>query len=155
VSGPEIPPLARALGRIPCGLYVVTSLAGARPVGFVASLLMQTGFRPPTLGVAVSPERAVLGALRESGRFSVSILDRDSRALMGRFFGKGEPFVGLDLVETGGPPALAGALAWLSCRVVGEHGLGDHVLVFGEVEHGATLRDGDPAVHLRKDGLGY
>jgi flavin reductase (DIM6/NTAB) family NADH-FMN oxidoreductase RutF len=151
----EIAPLARALGRIPCGLYVVTSVSNGRPLGFVASLLMQTGFRPPTLCVAVSPDRGALAAIRASGRFTVSILDHESRGAMGAFFGKSDPFLDLELAETGGPPALADALAWLSCRVRAEHEVGDHVVVFGEVEDGAPLRSGDPAVHLRKNGLGY
>jgi flavin reductase (DIM6/NTAB) family NADH-FMN oxidoreductase RutF len=52
-------------------------------------------------------------------------------------------------------PVLAGALAWIDCAVTGEHALDDHVVVFGRAEHGALLRPGDPAVHLRRDGLGY
>jgi flavin reductase (DIM6/NTAB) family NADH-FMN oxidoreductase RutF len=48
-----------------------------------------------------------------------------------------------------------GALAWLECRLTGEHATGDHVIVFGTVEHGGLLRAGDPAVHLRKNGLAY
>jgi 3-hydroxy-9,10-secoandrosta-1,3,5(10)-triene-9,17-dione monooxygenase reductase component len=54
-----------------------------------------------------------------------------------------------------GLPLLTGALAWVECRVAGEHVAGDHVVVFGTVEHGEVLRAGDPAVHLRKNGLAY
>jgi flavin reductase (DIM6/NTAB) family NADH-FMN oxidoreductase RutF len=55
----------------------------------------------------------------------------------------------------GGMPILSDALAWLDCRVTGEHEAGDHVVVFGEVEHAALLREGDPAIHLRRNGLAY
>ena len=41
------------------------------------------------------------------------------------------------------------------CEVTGEHPVGDHVVVFGAVTHAALLREGDPSIHLRKNGLGY
>ena len=33
--------------------------------------------------------------------------------------------------------------------------MGDHVVVFGTVEAGEKLRDGEPSIHLRKNGLAY
>lgn len=156
----EIAPLALALGRIPTGLYIVSTLADGRPLGFVGSLLMQVGLQPPTLCVAIAHGREHLTALRTHGRFSVSILDAASQGLMGAFFKKAEPgrspFDGLALLTTpGGLPALGDALAWLECQLTGEHATGDHVVVFATVAHGARLREGDPAVHLRKNGLSY
>jgi flavin reductase (DIM6/NTAB) family NADH-FMN oxidoreductase RutF len=153
-------PLAQALGRIPTGLYVVTTLQGGRPLGFVGSFVMQVGFAPPALLVAVAKGREHLAAIRAEGRFAVSVLDGASQGLMGAFFKKHEdgrsPFDALEHRSSpAGLPILAGALAWLDCRVTGEHALGDHVVVFGEAEHGELLRAGDPAVHLRKNGLGY
>jgi flavin reductase (DIM6/NTAB) family NADH-FMN oxidoreductase RutF len=153
-------PLALALGRIPTGLYVVTTLHDGRPLGFVASFLMQAGFEPPTVSLAIAAEREHLGAIRAHRRFAVSVLDDASRELMSAFFKRPEagrsPF---DRVahrpSPGGLPLLAGALAWLECRVAGEHVAGDHVVVFATVEHGEVLRAGDPAVHLRKNGLAY
>ena len=44
---------ALALGRIPSGLYVVTTLRDERAVGFVGSFVMQMGFAPPTVAIAV------------------------------------------------------------------------------------------------------
>ena len=55
----------------------------------------------------------------------------------------------------GGMPILDGALAWLDCVVSGEHDAGDHIVVFGTVENADLLREGDPTVHLRKNGLSY
>jgi flavin reductase (DIM6/NTAB) family NADH-FMN oxidoreductase RutF len=157
----ELSPLARALGRIPCGLYVVATTEGGHPVGFVASLVMQTGFDPPSLCVAVGKRRGPLAALRTAGRFALNVLDADGRRVMGAFFrhhpeGRG-PFDGLDLVPdaAGGLPVLSAACAWLACRVTGEHDTGDHVVLFGAVEDGAPLREADPAVHLRRNGLDY
>jgi flavin reductase (DIM6/NTAB) family NADH-FMN oxidoreductase RutF len=156
----ETSPLARALGRIPSGLYVVTTLHGDEPIGFVGSFVMQMGFDPPTVCMAVGKTRTHLADLRECGHFTLSILDKHASGLMSPFFRKlpdgASPFESLRLLPTSvGSPVLADALAWVACRVVGEHATGDHVAVFGHVVEGALLRDGEPTCHLRKNGLGY
>ena len=156
----DLTPLAKALGRVPTGIYIVATKAAGQPLGFVASLLVQVGFSPPTICVAIGRDRDHLSAVRESGRFAVSILDGESAGLMGAFFkGYGEGESAFDHVEhtdsPGGMPVLPGALAWLDCAVSGEHDSGDHVVVFGTVQDAALLREGDPSVHLRKNGLSY
>jgi flavin reductase (DIM6/NTAB) family NADH-FMN oxidoreductase RutF len=157
---PDLSPLARALGRIPSGLYIVTTRAGGRPSGFLGSLVMQLGFEPPVVGVAIGRDRPHLAEIRASGLFALSILDPASRPVIGSFLKRlpegQSPFDGITLFDApSGAPVLADALAWLDCRVAGEHALPDHVVVFGEVRAGALLREGDPSVHLRKNGLGY
>jgi 3-hydroxy-9,10-secoandrosta-1,3,5(10)-triene-9,17-dione monooxygenase reductase component len=160
MSDPDLSPLAVSLGRLPTGLFVVTTLDDGRPLGFIGSLLTQVGFDPPTVCVAIGRDRQHLAAIRSSGRFAVSILDAESQGLMGAFFkrydGEGTPF---DSVEhrsaPGGAPVLTGSLAWLDCSVSGEHDVGDHIVVFGTVEAGEKLRDGEPSIHLRENGLAY
>ena len=157
----ELTPIARALGRIPSGLYIVSTTDGGSPaLGFLGSFLTQVGFEPPTLCVAVGKERAHLTAMRSSGHFAVSILDQESQALMSAFF-KAPPegksvFDDLDTTSApSGAPVLTGALAWLDCEITGEHEVGDHVVVFGKVTSAELLREGDASVHMRKNGLGY
>ena len=155
-----LPPFARALGRVPSGLYLVATNAGDAPLGFVGSFVMQQGFQPPTISVAVGKDRDHLAAMRGSGSFTISILDPDSSNLMGAFFKKYEDGeTAFDHVDTApspsGVPVLTGALAWLECKVTGEHETGDHVVVFGEVTAGEMLREGEPSTHVRKNGLSY
>lgn len=151
----ELSPIALALGRVPTGLYVVTTREAEEPLGFVGSLLVQVGFEPPTVCVAIGRDRAHLAAVRASGRFAVSILDGQSQGLMSAFF-KDDAFDRVEHTDSpGGMPVLPGALAWLDCKLSGEHEVGDHVVVFGTVEHAALQREGDPSVHLRRNGLGY
>jgi flavin reductase (DIM6/NTAB) family NADH-FMN oxidoreductase RutF len=153
-------PLARALGKIPSGLFVITTLKDGRPSGFLGSFVMQAGFDPPTITVAIGRDRPQLADIRQSGRFAVSILDPASRGLMAPFLRRvpppATPFDGLALSRTAaGSFVLAESLAWVDCRFDGEHASGDHVVVFGEVVEAALLREGDPATHVRKNGLGY
>lgn len=155
-----LPTLARALGRIPSGLFVLTTHDGRTPCGFLASLVMQTGFAPPTLCVAVGKERPHLAAIRASGRFALSILDAASNGLMGPFLKKtpegASAFDGLATSRTAaGSIVLGDALAWLDCRLLSTHDTPDHTVVFGEVVEGKLLREADPKVHVRKNGLSY
>ena len=129
-------------------------------MGFLGSFVQQVGFEPPTVCVAVGKGRAHLDAIRASGRFALSVIDDASAGLMGPFFkpapAGASPFDDLDVERTAADSiVLSGALAWLDCKLVGEHATGDHVVVFGEVVEGKRLRDGDPKVHVRKNGLSY
>lgn len=160
MADPEGTPLARALGRIPSGLFIVSTVRDGRPVGFLGSFVMQMGFAPPTVCVGVGKSRPHLEDMRRSGGFALSILDAPSRSLMGAFLRKlpqgVSPFDGMSLrYATSGSPVLADALAWVDCRITGEFETADHMAVFGEVVEGALLREGEPSTHVRKDGLGY
>ncbi len=160
MATPDPSSLSRALGRLPSGLYIVTSLREDKPVGFLGSLVQQVGFAPPTLVLAVGKEREPLADLRAAGRFTLSQLDAASRSRMALFLkrppGGGSPYDGLAIERApSGIPYLAEALAWLDCRIVGEHDAGDHVALVAVVEAGAQLHEGDPHVHLRKNGLAY
>ncbi|MBK7878719.1 MAG: flavin reductase family protein [Planctomycetes bacterium] len=157
---PEPDPLARALGRIPSGLYIVTTLVDGQPQGFLASFVMQASLAPPIVSVSVGRDRPILAELRRSGRFAVSILDADSKKSMAAFtrrLGAGEsPFDRLQVATTpAGLPVLAEALAWFECRLASEHATGDSVIVFGEVVAGSLTREGEPHVHVRRNGLSY
>jgi 3-hydroxy-9,10-secoandrosta-1,3,5(10)-triene-9,17-dione monooxygenase reductase component len=160
MSNAAPPEFARALGRIPSGLFVVTTRRAGEPLGFVGSFVQQVGFEPPTVSVAVGKGRAPLDAIRSSKAFALSVLDPASEKVMGRFFKRYEPgqspFEGLATSDApSGSPVLAEALAWVDCRLAGEHELADHVVLFGAVLDGRVLREGDPSVHLRRNGLSY
>jgi len=156
----DVSPLARALGRIPTGLYVLTAPREGRPLGLVVSFVMQTAFDPPLVCVALGREREQLAAVRAAGGFALSILDAASQGVMGAFFKEhpeGEsPF---DRLATrpapSGAPILTDALAWLDCELSGEHAAGDHAVVFGRVTAGEVLHAGEPSIRLRRSGLEY
>lgn len=155
---PDAPstPLARALGRVPSGLFIVTTGAPDAPLGFVASLVQQVGFDPPTVCVAIAKGRDHLEAVRARGGFTVSILDAASAALMSRFFKERAPYESVATTTApSGLPVLSDALAWLDCELAGEHATGDHVVVFGTVAAGELAREGEPSVHVRRNGLNY
>ena len=153
--------LAAALGRVPSGLFVVTARHDGQETGMLASWVMQCGFSPPQVTVAVKKERPVADWLTRTGApVVVNVIPEDGKKLLAHFgkgFAPGEPaFEGLD-VDRGaaGAPVLNGALAYLDCRVSGWADAADHLVFVLEVTGGRVLSDGRPAVHVRKNGLNY
>lgn len=160
MTGDTPSPLAQALGRMPQGLYVVSTGSPQAPLGFVASLVQQVGFDPPTICLAIARGRDHLPAIREGGGFTISVLDGPSSGCMGAFFkGRDDGSTPYDDLKThpapSGLPVLTEALAWLDCRFSGEHDAGDHDVVFGVATAGELAREGEPSIHLRSNGLGY
>ncbi|MCA8956447.1 MAG: flavin reductase family protein [Planctomycetes bacterium] len=153
--------LAAALGRVSSGLYVVTTGTGDAATGFLGSWVMQAGFAPPAVTVAVQRDRPIRELLARCGHFCISVLAPSSMALMKHFargFGPGEnAFAGIDTrFAECGVPFLPQAHAHLVCRVLGETAWSDHVIVCGEVLSGscADLAEA-PLTHTRKNGLSY
>lgn len=151
---------AAALGRIPSGLFVVAWNDDGADRTMLASWVMQAGFSPPAISLAVAPTRGLLAAIDRGQAFVVNILGESQRALLSRF-GKpstpGEdPFAGLETIRTpGGAAALAEAAGWLECRGTGRVAAGDHVVVVAVIVGGDSGATGQPLVHVRKNGLRY
>jgi flavin reductase (DIM6/NTAB) family NADH-FMN oxidoreductase RutF len=152
--------MTAALGRIPSGLFVLTIRHGEAETGMLASWVQQCSFEPPQLSIALKRERDVWAWLDEGAVFTVNILD-DSQTDMIGHFGRGfalpEPaFAGLAVERSEeGAPVLSEALAYLECRVAGRLNAGDHDLLIGRVVGGAMLSEGQPMIHVRKNGSHY
>jgi flavin reductase (DIM6/NTAB) family NADH-FMN oxidoreductase RutF len=153
-------PWAGALGRIPSGLFIVTARRGEDETGMLASWVQQCSFDPPQVSLAVAHGRPVNDWLMPGEAFTVNILEEgetDMIAHFGKGFAPGQPaFEGLEVRRSGeAPPVLEEALAYLECRVVSRHTVGDHDLVIGRVLAGDVLDEGRPMIHVRKNGLHY
>lgn len=163
---------AAALGRIPSGLFIVTwravdaaAASGGVDRGMLASWVMQGGFEPPMVTLAIAPDRDLVAAIDQCLPFVVNVLGESQRPLLARF-GRPpapgqDPFAGLDLDRTpSGAVALAGAAAWLECRAVSQTGggggaAGDHCIILSRVVAAGAAPERQPLVHLRRNGLRY
>jgi flavin reductase (DIM6/NTAB) family NADH-FMN oxidoreductase RutF len=153
--------LAKALGRIPSGLYILTVRHTDRATGLLASWVQQAGFDPPMLTVAVQRDRYVADWIAASGKFTLNQLAKGSKALI-RHFGRGfapdaPAFEGLALREGAqGGPILAAALAFLDAEVATEVVVGDHRIFLARVAAGEMLdHDAEPFLHVRANGFHY
>ena len=159
-----------ALGRIPSGLFVVTwrgpeDAADATDRAMLASWIMQGGFAPPLITIAVGATRDLLNAIDQCSPFVVNVLGESQRSLVGRF-GKpaapGEdPFAGMAVDRSpSGTAVIPEATAWLECQAVTQAGgsggqMGDHVIILARVLAAGTGPEQAPLVHVRRNGLRY
>ncbi|MCA8940533.1 MAG: flavin reductase [Planctomycetes bacterium] len=153
-----------ALGQVPSGLFIVTCEGASGNHGVLASWVMQAGFMPPAVSVAIKQDRSIMRDLKPGAVFCVNQLakdDADSKALMGAF-AKGFPigadaFEGQELADgENGGKYLKNALSYLECKLLRTlEPSTEHNLVVGEIVGGGKLRDGEPWVHIRKNGANY
>ena len=73
-SSADDPAIASALGRIPSGLFVVAWRDSNADRSMLASWVMQAGFAPPLVSVAVAAARDLLAAIDREVTFVVSVL---------------------------------------------------------------------------------
>lgn len=156
---------AAALGRVPSGLFILTVAArnGASPgdeMGFLASWVQQCSFKPPRVSFAVQPGRPIAQLLTDDAVLAVNILEASQTDMIAHF-GKGfapgdDAFKGLDVLrEAGKAPVLAEALAVLEGRVAARFPAGDHDIFIADLTGGRVLCEGQPMVHIRKNGTHY
>lgn len=155
-SAPVVDAIASALGRIPSGLFVASWRDGDADRCMLASWVMQAGFAPPSVSLAVATGRELLAAIDRGQPFTLSGLSESQRPLLARF---GKPttdaFAGLPVLRTtDGCAVLADAACWLECRSVARATHGDHVVLVAEVLAGGGTGEA-PLVHVRRNGLRY
>ena len=130
----------RVLWSMPTGLYIVGSRAGDRINGMTCNWALQLSTAPKHLGVSVERTAVTHGLIDSGGVFSLSLLDREDRAIVRKFVKPAQ--VDLDARTLNGfpfseavtgAPILAAALAWLDCRVRQSVDAGSHTLFVGEV----------------------
>lgn len=158
-------PVAAMLGRIPSGIFILTSQheEGGRQyeTGMLASWVMQAGFEPPMVTVAVRTGRYLADWLSQGTGFALNVVGHEQHELL-KHFGKGfeidQPaFAGLAVERSpAGLPVLSSALGYLECAPRGQIDSGDHRVFLAEVTS-AHIADSEtrPMVHLRKNGMHY
>ena len=149
------------IGHIPSGIFILTVGTGTRATGMLASWVMQAGFEPPTISVAVKLGRYVCDWLSEGQPFVLNVVREGQKELL-RHFGKGfapgeAAFEGLEITHCArGVPILKDSLGHLECEPAGQADSGDHRIFLAKVVRG-KMSDGDarPMVHIRNSGAKY
>jgi flavin reductase (DIM6/NTAB) family NADH-FMN oxidoreductase RutF len=124
------------MSRWATGVSVVTAHAEGRDAGLTVNALLSVSLKPPALLVSLSNDVDTLPLLERSGRFGVSFLSADQRALSERFaltLPSDEKFEGVPVHRApGGSALLDGGLGGMECRVLSRTPMYDHTLVVGE-----------------------
>ncbi|MGI9427879.1 MAG: flavin reductase family protein [Bythopirellula sp.] len=148
------------LGRVPSGVYILTAGTGDRATGMLASWVMQAGFDPPTVSVAVKSVRYVCDWITQGEPFVLNVIAEKQFELL-KHFGKGfepdEPaFKGLTIRHCPrGVPVLEDCMGHLECEPTSHVDSGDHRIFLAKVVRGNLQSEAAPMVHIRKSGSNY
>ena len=152
--------IAKALGRIPSGVSILTTHHDGRDAAMLASWVQQASFEPLAVTIAVAKSRPILAIIHASRLLALSIVPESDTALMKRY-ARGtdgdRPFDGLKTTQTArGLNVLTDALAWIEAELVDSCDFGgDHELLIARVTGGEILKPGHAFTHQRGSGLHY
>ena len=73
------------LGRVPSGIFILTVGTGPRATGMLASWVMQAGFEPPMVSVAVKLGRYVCDWLTEGQPFVLNLVAEGQKEFLKHF----------------------------------------------------------------------
>jgi flavin reductase (DIM6/NTAB) family NADH-FMN oxidoreductase RutF len=154
-------PFDAVLGRLPSGIFILTIGAGSRATGMLASWVMQAGFEPPMVSVAVKLGRYACDAISAGQPFVLNLVGESQTQLLKHFakgFAPDEPaFKGLHITHCArGVPILKDAIGYMECEPVRHIDSGDHRIFLANVARG-KLHDVEtgPMIHVRKSGAKY
>ena len=127
------------MGKFATGVVVVTTLdIIGRPHFMTANSLISVSLLPPLILISVGHERNSFKFLKETGRFGISILRSDQKAiaLQSSLSEKNDgdiASVPYDL-DSHNMPMISGCLGFLECLVEDQHIYGDHSVFIGLVK---------------------
>jgi flavin reductase (DIM6/NTAB) family NADH-FMN oxidoreductase RutF len=154
--------IARALGRIPSGLFIISAHQAGKDLTMLASWVQQCSFDPPRVTLGLARGRAISQILEAGSEFCISILPEGRKDLISRFGKPSEhPLEGIATHKPGQLAlALSDACAWLLCHSHSHLSAGDHDILVADVLAGDRGIDAEglppkPAIHLRSSGLRY
>lgn len=146
-----------ALYTISAGMYVFTTLDGARPIGRIVDAVSQVASEPKRVSVSMMKAGYtgnVMAAKGAGGRFAMTVLAADAPMGVVEAFGyqtseTADKFAGFEVEtdEAGVPFVRDGALAELSCETFDVLDMGSHWLVLADVVEARVFAKGDPMTY--------
>ena len=140
------------LGHFGSGVVVVSATVDRHPLGLTCQSFASVSLDPPLVSFAVSRTSKRYPRIRDTGRFCVNVLAEDQEQLS-RAFAVDDPAgwesVAWDRPADADSPVLAGAHAWIDCRLESELPAGDHTIVLGRVTALGADSDRSPLLFYR------
>jgi flavin reductase (DIM6/NTAB) family NADH-FMN oxidoreductase RutF len=137
------------MGLFATGVTVVSAEAGGALHGMTANSVTSVSLDPLLLLVCVDRRAHMAAAIREAGRFAVSILRDDQEAVSRRFAGQAGPVIQPAFAPLGAAHRLDDCMAAIACVTERVLDGGDHIIVIGRVEDLWQADDlGDPLLYF-------
>ncbi|ADU11239.1 flavin reductase family protein [Micromonospora aurantiaca] len=145
-------------GRFATGVAVATAVGPDGPVGMTVNSFTTVSLSPRMLLVCLRRDCRLLGAVRRTGRFAVTVLGDDQREEAAWFASRGRPagadgFAGVayDDERATGCPRLTDGVAYFGCEAVSADPAGDHAVLMGAVRSAGLLRPTPPLLFVDGD----
>ena len=144
----------KALYKLSYGVFLLTTKTDSKVNGCITNTCIQVANSPTRVAIAVLNTNYTCDLIKESGIFTVSLLDDTCKFETIKHFGMQSgrdvnKFEYLDLPkDLNGVPYLGWqTCAVISCKVVEQHELGSHTLFIGEIEDAQQLNDNAPLTY--------
>ena len=144
----------KALYKLSYGVFLLTTKSDSKVNGCITNTCIQVANSPTRVAIAVLNTNYTCDLIKESGIFTVSLLDDTCKFETIKHFGMQsgrdvDKFEYLDLPkDLNGIPYLGWqTCAVISCKVVEQHELGSHTLFIGEIEDAQQLSDNAPMTY--------
>lgn len=120
------------------GMYVVGTKEKGEEVGCIANSAMQITSTPVTIAISLNHQNATNQAIKESGQFSLSILNEQTKKELIQTFGyfsskDKKKYEGIEQEEVSSLPVIKDSNGYLLCRVVATLETTTHTIFLGEV----------------------
>ena len=143
----------QVMGLFPTGVTVVTSRLNGDVAGLTVNSFLSISLDPLMILVSINKTSSTHEVIRQSGRYTVSILAEGQDEVSTTFAGApcNERFKRVATFESPlGNPVVEGALAFLDAEVADARDEGDHTLFIGRVLEFKILNgDAKPLVYHR------
>ena len=154
----------QALHKVSYGVYLISSKSQEKLNGQIANTVFQVASEPPIIAICVNKQNLTHEFIKESGKFSVSILYKDTPM---KFIGKFGFKSGRDIDKfadtkykigsTGSPVVLENAVGYLEAEVISSADSITHTLFLGKIVEAEITSDAEPMTyayyHQVKQGL--
>ncbi|HWJ86845.1 MAG TPA: flavin reductase family protein [Pelagibacterium sp.] len=141
-----------AMSTLASSVSVVTAALDGERHGRTVTAMLSLSAEPPAVLVSITRDSDLAAMIDKAGKFSLSILADDQRAVADAFAGWGpaDRFEGWSAWPSG-QPRLEGAVASFDCALAGTIVLDTHILYAGIVLHTASYPDRTPLLwHQRR-----
>ncbi|WP_018298146.1 flavin reductase family protein [Corynebacterium lubricantis] len=131
---PEATAVRSVFAHIPTPLVVVAADINGTPTGITVGSFVGQSLEPALVSVSIQDTSTTWPQLRCADHIGISVLSEDHAHLVRQFSGPAaERFQGVNLEEDGSALLLAEAGVQLTCRLVDEIRIGDHIQAVLEV----------------------
>lgn len=144
----------KTLHKVSYGLYVVASKRKDKFNGQIANTIFQVCAEPPVIAVCINKNNLTHEFIKESGKYTVSILPEETpMKFIGRFgFKSGrdiDKFEGLEykIGKTGVPVLMDNSVGYIEAEVINSIDVITHTVFFGKVIEANILTDAKPMTY--------